>query len=94
MSRTAAKAAPRGRQKSRRALLWVALSALVIVVLLYLEQIALLYVLATLSVGALLTVVAFSDLRGARQPGSAGTPPRDDSAAIGDATTAPAGRRR
>ena len=87
MSRNAPRGTARGRQKSRRSLLWVALSALVIVVLLYLEQIALLYVLATLSVGALLTVVAFADLRGARQPGSAGAPPRDDSAAIGDAKT-------
>lgn len=87
MSRNAPKGTPRGRQKSRRSLLWIALSALVIIVLLYLEQIALLYVLATLSIAALLTVVAFADLRGSRQPGSAATPPRDDSAAIGDAKT-------
>lgn len=84
MSRNAPKgAAARGRRKSRRSLLYIALSALVIIVLLYLEQIALLYVIATLSVAALLTVVAFADLRPARQPAT-GPAPHDDSAAIAD----------
>jgi hypothetical protein len=46
-------------------------------------------VLATLSVAALLTVVAFADLRGARQPVTAPAP-HDDSAAIADGKTAPA----
>ena len=89
MSRNAPKGTTRARRKSRRSLLWVALSALVIVVLLYLEQIALLYVLATLSVAALLTIVAFADLRGARQS-PAGPAPHDDSAAIADGRTTPA----
>lgn len=93
MSRNAARATARPRQKSRRSLIWVAASALVIIVLLYLEQIALLYVLATLSIGALLTVVAFADLRGARQPASAGPAPHDDSAAIADGKTADRQRR-
>ena len=44
------------------ALFWFALVAVVIGVLLYLEQIALLYVLATLSLVALLLVAGFSDL--------------------------------
>ena len=89
MSRNVAKGAAGARRKSRRTLLWIGLSALVIIVLLYLEQIALLYVLATLSVAALLTVVAFADLRGARQPAT-GPAPHDDSAAIADGKTTPA----
>lgn len=49
---------------SRRsiALFWLLLVAIVIGVLIYLEQIALLYVLATLSLVALLLIVAFADL--------------------------------
>ena len=89
MSRNAARTAPRARRKSRRSLLWIAASVVVIIVLLYLEQIALLYVLATLSVAALLMVVAFADLRDARQPAT-GPAPHDDSAAIADGQTTPA----
>lgn len=50
---------------SRRvsALLWLTAVAIVIGVLIYLEQIALLYVLATISLVALLLVVGFSDLK-------------------------------
>jgi len=49
---------------SRRsiALFWLALVAIVIGVLIYLEQIALLYVLATLALVVLLLIVGFSDL--------------------------------
>ena len=49
---------------SRRAiaLFWLALVAIVIGVLIYLEQIALLYVLATVALVALLLIVGFSDL--------------------------------
>ncbi|MDQ2746646.1 MAG: hypothetical protein M3T96_05240 [Acidobacteriota bacterium] len=49
---------------SRRAvgLLWLLVIGIVIGVLIYLEQIALLYVLATLSLVALLLTVAFADL--------------------------------
>ena len=49
---------------SRRsiALFWLALVAIVIGVLIYFEQIALLYVLATLALVALLLIVGFSDL--------------------------------
>ena len=49
---------------SRRAiaLFWFALVGIVIGVLLYLEQIAMLYVIATLGLVALLLVVGFSDL--------------------------------
>jgi peptidoglycan/LPS O-acetylase OafA/YrhL len=73
----------RPRRKSRKSFLFIVVAALVVIVLLWQEQIALLYVLATLSVAALLAVVSFADLRGARQ--SAAVPaPFDDSAAIGD----------
>ncbi|MEZ5347125.1 MAG: hypothetical protein R2681_16380 [Pyrinomonadaceae bacterium] len=50
---------------SRRmtALLWLTAVAIVIGVLIYLEQIALLYVLATVSLVVLLLVVGFSDLK-------------------------------
>jgi uncharacterized membrane protein len=49
---------------SRRtiALFWLALVAVIIGVLIYLEQIAILYVLATLTLVILLLVVGFSDL--------------------------------
>ncbi len=49
---------------SRRsiALFWLLIVALVIGTLLYLEQIAILYVLATLSLVLLLIIVGFSDL--------------------------------
>lgn len=79
-------AAARGRgKKSRKSLLWIGLSSVVIITLLVTEQVALLYILSTLAVCALLVVVAFADLRGARRetPQAA---PRDDSASIGDRT--------
>ena len=49
---------------SRRtiALFWCLIVAIVIGTLIYLEQIAMLYVLATLSLVALLIIVGFSDL--------------------------------
>jgi len=49
---------------SRRtvALFWLVLLAFIIGVLIYLEQIAVLYVLATLSLVVLLLIVAFADL--------------------------------
>ncbi|MGI9034761.1 MAG: hypothetical protein ACR2GD_01865 [Pyrinomonadaceae bacterium] len=49
---------------SRRtiALFWVLILAIVIGILLYFEQIALLYVFATLGLTALLLIVSFADL--------------------------------
>ncbi len=49
---------------SRRttALLYVIVAAIVIGLFIYLEQIAVLYVLATLAIVALLLIVAFADL--------------------------------
>jgi heme A synthase len=52
------------RRLNRRttALLWLVAVAVVIGTLIYLEQIAILYVLATVSLVALLLIVAFADL--------------------------------
>ncbi len=44
------------------ALFWLAIVAIVIAALIYLEQIAVLYVLATLSLVVLLLIVGFADL--------------------------------
>jgi peptidoglycan/LPS O-acetylase OafA/YrhL len=62
-------------------LVWIGLAAVIIIGLILWEQVALLYVLATLSVTGLLMVVAFADLGGGRQSLAA---PNDDSAALGD----------
>ncbi|GEM_PF-2912740 len=57
-----------GKGLSRRTitLLWVAGVSALIIFLLYKEQIAILYLLATLSVTALLVIVATADLSGAK----------------------------
>jgi heme A synthase len=56
--------ASKERKLSRRAtaLIWLLAVAIVIGTLIYLEQIAILYVLATISLVALLLIVAFADL--------------------------------
>lgn len=63
---------------SRRttALLWCFAVAVVIGVLIYLEQIAILYVLATVGLVALLLIVGFSDLEKIGREGIEGTSPR------------------
>jgi hypothetical protein len=66
-------------------LVWIAVAAAIIIGLIWTEQVALLYVLATLSVTALLLVVAFSDLGGSRRQLAA---PNDDAAAAGDGLAA------
>lgn len=66
--------------------LWMAIAAAVVITLLVNEQVALLYVIATLSIAVLLVIVAFSDLRGARQA-TVQDAPFDDAAAIGDGVT-------
>ncbi len=78
------------KRRRRMTLLWSAIVALVIILLLRYQQIALLYVLATLSVTALLIIVALADLSGPRKAG-AEVAPADDSAAIGDRTSSPLG---
>jgi len=56
--------AEKNTKYSRRAiaLFWLALLAIVIGALIYFEQIAILYVLATLALVVLLLIVGFSDL--------------------------------
>ena len=85
---TAAAAGGRKQGKRRMTLLWVAVAAVIIIALIWTEQVALLYVLATLSVTALLLIVAFADLGGARQRSLAEPAPNDDSAAAGDGLSA------
>ncbi|MBD0328037.1 MAG: hypothetical protein ICV68_16555 [Pyrinomonadaceae bacterium] len=62
-------------------LLWSAVLAAIVVVLLVTEQVALLYVLATLGIVAILVVVAMADLEGTRQSLDGRI---NDSAAISD----------
>ena len=76
------------KRRRRVTLLWIGIAALAIILLLRYEQIALLYVLATLSVAALLIIVSLSDLSGARRA-AAEAAPFDDSSAIGDRTSSP-----
>ena len=62
----------KGLSRRSVALLWLLVVAVVIGTLIYLEQIAILYVLATVAIVALLLVVGFADLENIG---------RDDSAA-------------
>ncbi len=73
--------------KRRTTLMWIAAAVVIIIALIWTEQVALLYVLATLSVTALLLVVAMADLGGARRPLTEPAP-GDDSAAAGDGSGA------
>lgn len=59
---------------SRRtvALFWLLAVAIVIGILIYFQQIALLYVLATISLVALLLIVGFSDLENVDRDAAAG----------------------
>lgn len=76
------------RRRQMTILISLAVVALIIA-LIATEQVAILYVLATLSVVALLMVVAWSDLgRSRRAPGEGA--PLDDAAAIADGTAATA----
>jgi hypothetical protein len=79
---------PVGRRKSRNltAWLWIIGLTILVSVLLYLEQTALLYVLATLGLTTLLVIVALADLSGTRKAGI-GKVPGDDAAAIGTGIT-------
>ncbi len=65
-----------------RTLLWIAGIGLIVFLLIYFEQTAILYVLATLGITVLLLIVAFADLKGV--PNASDLPkPADDAAAIG-----------
>lgn len=70
------------RRRRTMAFLWSAAFAIGTMILIYFEMTALLYILATLGVTAILVIVAMSDL--AQGEKHAGAPiPADDSAAIG-----------
>ena len=74
---------------------WVSAMALGIIVLIYKEQTALLYILATLGVTALLVVVALADLRigNAYTEGEANAAPTSPVAPVGSAARARSGAR-
>jgi hypothetical protein len=57
----------RRRRRKTITYLWIAGLAKLTIALLYWEKTAILYILATLGVTALLAVVAFSDLKGAEK---------------------------
>ena len=79
-------AASRARKKGKRtSIILSVVAAAVVIALLALEQVALLYLIATLGVAILLIIVAYADLRGA-QTGTLQPAPADDSAAVGDRT--------
>ena len=63
------------RRRKLITVLWVLALTIVTIILIYKEQTAILYILATLGVTALLLVVAFSDLRHADPPRKR-SPPR------------------
>ena len=76
------------RRKSNRrlnTLLWIAVLAALTIALIYFEQTAILYVLATLGVTALLVVVALADLSGTKSVPTSEL--GDDAAAIGSGIT-------
>jgi hypothetical protein len=78
-----------GKRLSSRAVtwLWIIGVSLIVFALLYWEQVALLYVLATLGVSGLLVVVGLSDLSHARK-NAAILSEIDDSAALGSGISA------
>ncbi|HJR07086.1 MAG TPA: hypothetical protein VJ842_07510 [Pyrinomonadaceae bacterium] len=84
MARSTTTAGGRKKGNRRMTLLWIAVAAAIIIALIWTEQVALLYVLATLSVTGLLLIVAFADLGGARQRALTEPAPNDDSAAAAD----------
>jgi hypothetical protein len=73
--------------------LWIAALAIGTIVLIYREMTALLYILATLGVTALLVVVALSDL-GRGENTSDNSNRIDDSAAIGSGITSTFGTKQ
>jgi hypothetical protein len=64
---------------SRRtiALFWLVVTAVVIGIILYLEQVALLYVLATVGLVSLLLIVGFADLENVGRDEGSGLSARD-----------------
>ena len=56
------------RRRKTITYIWIAILSLIVITLIYWEQTALLYILATLGVTALLVVVALADLHGNPPP--------------------------
>jgi Flp pilus assembly protein TadB len=80
------------RRRKMFTFLWIATLAIVTISLIYWEMTALLYILATLGVTALLVVVALSDL--SKHEKTSDDPPRvNDSAAIGSGITSTFGAK-
>jgi uncharacterized membrane protein YhaH (DUF805 family) len=79
------------RRRRMFTVLWSALLGIAIISLIYWEMTALLYILATLGVTAVLVVVALSDLSKYENI-SSGSPRNDDSAAIGSGITSTMGK--
>lgn len=69
------------RRRKLITLLWALGVAVVVIVLIYLEQTAILYILCTLGVTALLTIVAFADLAH-REESSGQTDQTKDAASV------------
>jgi heme O synthase-like polyprenyltransferase len=80
------------RRRKLITVLWAALLAIATIILIYKEMTAVLYIVATLGVTALLVVVAMADLSHAEK---LTTDPRgiDDSAAIGNGMTSTFGSK-
>jgi hypothetical protein len=94
MSRNYSRVAEGARKRRRRNSILISLAvATAIVLLLAFEQVALLYLLATVGVAVLLLIVAFADLHGATPLTAATAQPSvpDDSAAIADGLAQAAG---
>ncbi|HLN98931.1 MAG TPA: hypothetical protein VK208_10765 [Pyrinomonadaceae bacterium] len=81
------------RRRKMITILWTAMLALATIILIYKEMTALLYILATLGVTALLVVVAMADLTPAEKLTSGGDR-SDDSAAIGSGITSTFGAKK
>jgi len=60
-----------------KALFWLVVTAIVIGIILYLEQVALLYVLATVGLVSLLLIVGFADLENVGREEGGGLSARD-----------------
>jgi hypothetical protein len=93
MSRNYSRAAQGARKQRRRNSILICVVVVAIIVgLLAWEQVALLYLLATVGVAVLMIVVAFADLHGETPTAAAVQPATpDDSAAIADGLAQPAG---
>lgn len=80
------------RRRKLFTVLWFGSLSILIIALIYWEMTAVLYILATLGVTALLLVVAFSDLSRTEKT-SSDPQPANDSAAIGSGITSTFGAK-